>query len=337
MKCLVGMSGGVDSSVTAALMKKKYNSVIGCTFRMIDSENTENSIFDAKKVADLLKIRHIVVDCRENFKNLVMDNFINMYKNGYTPNPCVICNKFVKFQLLNELREQYNVDVLATGHYAILKKINDKIELHQADFLEKDQSYFLYKLNQDILKYLEFPLGSLNKSKTREIARDFGIHVSDKLESQDICFIPNGNYVSFLKKHLSYVKHGEITTEKGEVLGFHKGTINYTVGQRKGLGLSGGPFFVKKIDAKNNRIVVSNIDNLKKDIINLVDVNFINEEYIGECEVKIRSANRKYKAEIIKEKNEFYVQLLEPIFGIAKGQHCVFYNNTKVLGGGIIC
>ena len=180
MRCLVGMSGGVDSSTCAALMKEKYKNVIGFTFKMFESPKTEVFIQDAKKVADLLKIEHVVVDCRKEFQKYVIDDFINTYMNGCTPNPCVMCNKFVKFHWLNKLREEYSADILVTGHYARVIKNGDNIELHQAKNISKDQSYFLYKLNQEILKYIEFPLGNYTKSETRKMAENFGLHVAQK-------------------------------------------------------------------------------------------------------------------------------------------------------------
>lgn len=339
MKCLVGMSGGVDSSTTAVLMKKKYSEVIGCTFRMFDSQNTEDSIACAQKVASDLEIKHVVIDCRADFKKHVMDGFANSYKNGSTPNPCILCNKFVKFRFLEEAAKKYDADVLATGHYArIIKFENGRAELHQAKYLPKDQSYFLYKLSEELLRKTEFPLGDFQKSEVREMAASFGLHVAQKSESQDICFIPGGDYVAFIKNYIGddFSKSGEIIDEDGHVLGLHDGTINYTIGQRKGLHLSGGPFFVKVVQPELNRIVVTDKNGVKSNRIDLEDVNFINEEFLGACEVKIRSANKKFAASVMKDNEKYFVELHEPAYGIAPGQHCVFFVDDQVLGGGRI-
>ncbi len=337
MKCIVGMSGGVDSSVSAALLMKKYEHIIGCTFKMFNSPQVEKSVADARKVADYLHIEHVVIDCIADFQKYVIDNFIDTYKKGCTPNPCIMCNRFVKFHWLNKVRCQYDADMMATGHYANVLSGQDGVELHQAKDLSKDQSYFLYKLHQDVLKYVEFPLGNFTKAKTRELAKDFNIPVAEKPESQDICFIPSQDYISFIKEHNGDVCSGEIISENGVILGHHNGTINYTIGQRKGLGLSGGPFFVKEIRSDKNQIIVSEKEKIKTLFINLQDVNFINQEYLGACEVKIRSANKKIKAEIVKNCDKITVKLQDAEYGIAKGQHCVFYINSRVIGGGIIC
>lgn len=332
------MSGGVDSSACVALLKEKNADVIGCTFKMFDAPSVETSVNDAKKVADFLKIEHIVVDCRKDFKKHVMDCFVDAYKNGCTPNPCVICNKFVKFHQLDQIRQQYFADFMVTGHYAKISKTKDRITLHQARDLSKDQSYFLYRLNQNILKNIEFLLGDFLKSEVRDIAKKFGLPTAEKSESQDVCFIPSNDYISFFKKNLANrVCSGEIVDESGKILGHHNGIINYTIGQRKGLGLSGGPFFVKEIHPDTNTILVTDKIGVKADQINLKDISFINGEYLGECEVKIRSANKKKKAEISKISDKYSVKFHEAEYGAAKGQHCVFYLGDMVLGGGIIC
>jgi tRNA-specific 2-thiouridylase len=338
MRCVVGMSGGVDSSTSAALMKERGFDVVGCTFKMFESEKSAAAINNAKKVADFLKIDHEVVDCVNEFKKSVMDYFVMSYENGYTPNPCVMCNKFVKFKYLDDFRRKCGADILVTGHYAQLKKTSSRVELFQAEELEKDQSYFLYGVNRDILMVTEFPLGGHHKSHTRELARGFGIHVSEQPESQDICFILNGNYIDFVKEHSSKIcVPGDLVDESGNIVGKHSGIINYTIGQRRGLGLSGGPFFVSDLDAKDYRVIVSDKEGVRVEEILLSGVNFLNEEYLGECEVKIRSANKKTMAVIMKTGGDYCVKFLEPEYGIARDQHCVFYVGNMLLGGGVIC
>ena len=337
MKCIVGMSGGVDSSVCVALLKEKYDEILGCTFKMFDSPKVDEAISDAQKVAEYLKIPHVVIDCSEDFKKYVTDYFVEAYQIGSTPNPCVVCNKFVKFHWLEKVRQRYNADKIATGHYAKILKQNDCVELHQAKDLSKDQSYFLYQLSQEVLQHTELPLGNFSKEEIRAIAEKIGIHVAKKSDSQDVCFIPNGNYVEFVKTKIGQPEPGEIVLDSGEVLGNHNGTINFTIGQRKGLGLSGGPFFVKEIKPAEKKVVVSDKDGVKSDCINLATVHFINEPFEGQCEIKIRSSNKKLPAIVSNRANQIMVHLLANEYGAAKGQHCVFYLGSQVLGGGVIC
>jgi tRNA-specific 2-thiouridylase len=331
------MSGGVDSSTSAALMQERGFEVVGCTFKMFESEKSQAAIANARKVADYLKIEHEVVDCREDFKKHVMDYFVESYENGITPNPCIMCNKFVKFKYIDDFRRKHGADLLVTGHYVQLRKTNDRVELFQAAELKKDQSYFLYGVDREIFKVAEFPLGGHPKSRTRELARQFGIHVADQSESQDICFLLDNDYVSFIKKCSEKTYDGgDIVDQSGNIMGKHSGTINYTIGQRKGLGLSGGPFFVSSIDAAQNKIFVSNKEGVRVEALFLKDVKFINEEYLGACEIKIRSISPKNPAEILKTDDGYCVKLERPEYGVAPGQHCVFYNGSVLLGGGLL-
>ncbi len=341
MKCIVGLSGGVDSSTSAYLMKKKGYDVIGCTLKLFNNEKAETSIRDAKSVADFLNIPIKVVDCTEDFIKYVINYFIDYYKSGKTPSPCIMCNEFIKFKYLNALREEQKADLLVTGHYAKLKKYDNRTELHQGKDNKRDQSYFLYTVNGNILAYAEFPLGNYSKSDTRAIAKEVGIQVAAKPDSQDICFIQNNDYISFIKRKLEGTfafKPGNIVDMNGKILGQHNGIINYTIGQRRGLGLSGGPFFVYKIDAKQNEIIVSDKEGIKVKKIALNNTKFINEPFEGECRVKIRSNGEKIKAHLQYDTINvcWFVEFLESEYGAAQGQHCVFFKDDQILGGGEI-
>lgn len=341
MKCIVGLSGGVDSSTAAFLMKKRGYEVIGCTLKLFNNEKAEASVRDAQSVADFLKIPLEVVDCAEDFSEYVIDYFVDYYKSGKTPSPCIICNEFVKFKYLNALREKEKADLLVTGHYAKLEKRNNRTELHQGKDKQRDQSYFLYAVDGDVLAHTEFPLGDYSKSDTRTLAKEAGVRVAEKPDSQDICFIQNNDYISFIKQKLRGIfafESGNIVDMGGKVLGQHNGIINYTIGQRRGLGLSGGPFFVYKIDVEKNEIVVSNKEEVKVKRISLNNTKFINEPFEGKCRVKIRSSGEKIKACLAHDSanDGWCVTLLEPEYGAAQGQHCVFFKDDQILGGGEI-
>ena len=337
MKCVVGLSGGVDSSTTAFLLKKRGCEVIGCTFKMFETESSARAIADAKKVANFLEIPHEVIDCVADFRHFVIDNFVSSYEGGCTPNPCVLCNRYVKFKYLDAFREKHNADLLATGHYARLIRKNGETQLHQATDLTRDQSYFLYRVPQEILARMVFPLGEFTKTHVREIAKEIGLCTAEKADSQDVCFINTDTYVDFVKQHsAATVQSGDIVDTNGKVLGRHNGTINYTIGQRKGLGLAGGPYFVCRIDPERNLVVVSDKAGVKRDTIMLSSVVFVNDEVLGDCKVKIRSSNKKTPAQICKNEDGYFVQLSQPEYGVAKGQHCVFFRDDRVLGGGVI-
>ncbi|GHU14366.1 tRNA-specific 2-thiouridylase MnmA [Alphaproteobacteria bacterium] len=382
IRCVVGMSGGVDSAVSTFLVRERGYDVIGCTFRMFDSPGSQKAIADAKQIADFLGVKHEVVECASDFKKHVMDYFVDSYENGLTPNPCIMCNKFLKFHYLDEVRRKYDADFLVTGHYARIKRDESdpfsNVELHRAIDRSRDQSYFLYAVDPEILAHAIFPLGEYKKPFVREIAAQNSIHVAQKSDSQDICFIPDRDYVSFVKRYqrdggcttgifsssetastskigLAYVsegseaengssfklvgfENGNIVDRDGKVLGKHKGIVNYTIGQRKGLGLSGGPFFVCAIDASRNEVVVSSKENILEDIVHLKDVKFLNGEFLGECQAQVRLCSTRASACVCKDSDgNYFVKLYSPEYGIAKGQHCVFFDDTRVIGGGAIC
>jgi len=351
---VVAMSGGVDSSTVAAMMKNEGYNVIGITLKLYnDTKETSQSkqccagqdIMDAKRVADKLKIKHKILYYQTKFKEGVIDNFIDSYLNGETPIPCVQCNQTVKFTDLFEEAKKLKADALVTGHYVKSITEGDNTEMYRGIDTNRDQSYFLFNTTKDQLNFLRFPLGNLLKDETREIARKLDLNVADKPDSQDICFVPNGDYASVIEKFRpNSFRKGNIKNMKGEVIGVHDGIINYTIGQRKGIGISDEkPLYVVKIIADKNEIIVGAKKHLVKTQINLKDLNIITNDkndFEKELFVKVRSTGKLIKAKIDINKNSANVNLLEEEYGIAPGQACVFYSKDnrgyKVLGGGWI-
>ena len=351
---VVAMSGGVDSSTVAAMMKKEGYKVIGITLKLYnDTKQTAQSkqccagqdIMDAKRVADKLKIEHKILYYQDKFKEGVIDNFIDSYLNGETPIPCVQCNQTVKFTDLFQEAKNLKADVLVTGHYVKSITDGDSTEMYRGVDLNRDQSYFLFNTTKEQLNFLRFPLGNLLKNETRNIARELDLNVADKPDSQDICFVPNGDYASVIEKFRpNSFKKGNIKNIEGKVVGVHDGIINYTIGQRKGIKISNkNPLYVIKIIANKNEIIVGSKEHLVKKKINLKDLNIITNDkndFKKDLFVKVRSTGKLIKAKIsIKEKSA-NIDLLEEEHGIAPGQACVFYskndNGHKVLGGGWI-
>ena len=351
---VVAMSGGVDSSTVAGIMKNEGYKVIGITLKLYDdSKITSQSrqccagqdIIDAKRVADKLGIEHKILYYQNKFKDGVIDNFINSYLNGETPIPCVQCNQTVKFKDLFNESKKLNADALVTGHYVKSITHDDVTEMYRGADLNRDQSYFLFNTTKEQLDYLRFPLGSLQKAETRKIAKNLDLNVADKPDSQDICFVPNGDYASVIEKFRpnSFAK-GNIKDIQGNVIGIHDGIINYTIGQRKGIKIADkDPLYVIKIDSTKNEIIVGNKKHLIKTEINLKDINIITnnkKDFQNELFVKVRSTGKLIKAKIKINESKASVKLLEDEYGISPGQACVFYakdnNGHKVLGGGWI-
>jgi len=351
---VVAMSGGVDSSTVAAIMKKEGYKVIGITLKLYnDTKEIAQSkqccagqdIMDAKRVADKLKIEHKILYYQNKFKEGVIDNFIDSYLNGETPIPCVQCNQTVKFTDLFEEAKNLKADALVTGHY--VKSITEKnnTEMYRGIDLNRDQSYFLFNTTKEQLNFLRFPLGDLLKDETRDIARKLDLNVADKPDSQDICFVPNGDYASVIEKFRpNSFNKGNIKDMDGRVIGVHNGIINYTIGQRKGIKISDkDPLYVIKIVADRNEIIVGGKQHLIKTKIDLKNLNIITKDkkdFEEDLYVKVRSTGRLIKAKIEINNTLAKVDLLEEEQGIAPGQACVFYlkNNQgyKVLGGGWI-
>jgi tRNA-specific 2-thiouridylase len=345
------MSGGVDSSVVAAMLHKAGHNVIGITLQLYDYGMVlqkkgaccaGQDIYDAKMVADKLGFPHYIFDYENKFKEEVINDFADSYIRGETPLPCVRCNQSVKFKDLLKAAKELNADALATGHYVQKIKNNDINELHQGKDIGKDQSYFLFSTTQEQLDYLMFPLGGYDKPQTRKLAQEFGLEVADKPDSQDICFVPNGNYRDVINKiRPNANKPGRFLHVDGFDLGEHKGIINYTVGQRKGLGIAyGKPIYVIKIDPVTNAVYVGPEAALIKTQFSLKDVNWLAGDIVPnelEVLVKIRSTTSGVRARINSEgNNKINVVLLGEEKAITPGQACVFYDGTRVLGGGWI-
>lgn len=358
-RVVVAMSGGVDSSVVAGLLARQGYDVVGVTLQLYDhGEATHRKgaccagqdIHDARRVAAALGIPHYVLDYEERFKQAVMQPFANAYRQGETPVPCIACNQSVKFVDLMEVAQDLGADVLATGHYVQSRLVDGHRQLFRPVDDSRDQTYFLFATTQAQLDFLRFPLGGMTKPAVRELAREFGLEIADKHDSQDICFVPQGKYADVIRKmHPEAHAGGEIVHLDGRVLGRHEGIVNFTVGQRKGIGVAAGePLYVVKLEHQTGRVVVGPREALMTRTLRLRDVNWLGERALASLasgngypvEVKVRSTRPPQSGVVHLEGGEVFVTLLGGEYGISPGQACVFYaddsQTSRVLGGGFI-
>jgi tRNA-specific 2-thiouridylase len=352
-RVVVAMSGGVDSSVVAALMKQEGYDVTGITLKLYDDTKQSKEgrqccagqdILDAKRVSENININHKILFYQKKFKTEVIDSFIDSYAAGETPIPCVQCNQTVKFRDLFKYAKELKADALVTGHYVTRIQANGHANMYRAKDQNRDQSYFLFSTTQEQLDYLRFPLGEIDKSETRLIAEKLKLNVATKPDSQDICFVPNRDYASVIKKFRpESFKSGKILDIDGREIGEHEGIINYTIGQRKGIKIaSNNPLYVVNIDADKNTIIVGNKECLEVKQIRLRDLNILGskKEFNEIINIKVRSTGRLLKAKINFLDNSADVEILDKEEGISPGQACVFYSKDdlgdKLLGGGWI-
>ncbi len=339
-KAIIAMSGGVDSSVAAFLTKKMGYDLMGVTLSLTDE--AEGDACDAKSVAERLGFAHEVLNLKREFEKQVIDRFIDAYEHSKTPNPCIDCNRFIKFGRLIDYAKDNGFSCVATGHYVQIENINGRYILKKGVDVTKDQSYVLYSLTQEQLKHSLFPLGGLSKNEVREIALDNGFTNAKKRESQDICFVPDGDYAGFIEKHLGKAyPEGDFTDLDGNVLGTHKGLIRYTIGQRKGLGLAlPKAMYVCRLCPETNCVMLGDNEDLFSKTLDAYDINLITTDRIENSlrvEAKVRYSQKAQKATVWQTgENSMHIEFDEPQRAITSGQAVVLYDSDTVIGGGTI-
>lgn len=351
-KVMIGMSGGVDSSVAAFLLQKESLEVIGATMKLYNNEDIDfvsektccslDDVLDAKSVCARLGIRHYTLNMTDDFKKEVIERFISAYQNGFTPNPCIDCNRYMKFSKMLHKAQELDIDYVATGHYARIEKQGDRYILKKAVDLSKDQSYVLYSLTQEQLKVTKFPLGNYTKQQVREIAEENGFVNARKHESQDICFVPDGDYSKFIEYYTGKTYPcGDFVDMNGKRLGEHKGIIRYTIGQRRGLGLAlPASMYVVEKDVDNNKVILGFNDDLFKKEVNVKNISFTACDGLDKPErlcAKIRYNQKEQPATVTQtDENHFTIVFDEPQRAVTKGQAAVLYDGDTVVGGGTI-
>ena len=355
-KILLAMSGGTDSSVAAILLQKQDFIIEGMTFRSYDAISkacmeketgccSVDSIFEAKRLAEDLGFEHSILDIRDIFETTVINNFIDQYLAGLTPNPCVVCNRTIKWGKMIDEADRLNCDFLATGHYAQIVHENDRYFLRKGADQTKDQSYFLWTLSQDNLARTLFPLGHLTKPEVREIARQNNYEkIATKRESQEICFVPSDDYREFLRERIPDIDEnigkGNFINIKGEIIGEHKGYPFYTIGQRKGLNIAMGyPVYVLNINAKTNTITLGEREDLLSKVVWINDINLMKYEVIPtdiKIVCKIRYNNKGEECSLEQFEDKIKITFNNPVSAITPGQSAVLYEGDDVIGGGII-
>ncbi|MCT4597200.1 MAG: tRNA 2-thiouridine(34) synthase MnmA [Vallitalea sp.] len=353
-KVVVGMSGGVDSSVAAYLLKEQGYDVIGVTMQIWQDEEIDvqeesggccglSAVDDARRVANSLEIPYYVMNFKGEFKDNVIDYFVDEYQKGNTPNPCIACNRYVKWESLLDRSLQIGAKYIATGHYArVIQLPNGRYTLKKAVGIRKDQTYALYNLTQNQLEHTLMPVGEYDKEEVRKIAEKVNVRIANKPDSQEICFVPDNNYASFIEEYTNNkIPSGNFVDLDGNILGKHKGIINYTVGQRKGLGLSlGKPAFVIEIRPDTNEVVIGDNDDVFNDTLYANELNFMSIEKLEgelELEAKIRYSHKPAKCKIkMIDENTLKCVFEQPQRAITPGQAVVFYEGDILVGGGSI-
>ena len=344
----VAMSGGVDSSLAAYSLLRKGYSVSGITmiFRILFPDGKsfqigEQSAEDASKICAQLGIRHQIVDYTESFNEFVIGDFTRNYLEGRTPNPCVVCNKKVKFGELADQAFLNGSDFFATGHYSSIVNINEQYFIKRNPVDPKDQTYFLYKIRKEILPKIIFPLSGMQKSAVRDEAEKANLITASKKDSQDICFLPDGDYRNFISKYISNtdicVSSGNFVDNEGKILGKHNGIFNYTIGQRRGLGVAySHPLYVSGFNIEKNEVILSKKDELFSKSLTASDINLFTDLDSGEYQLKTRYAQRDKKCTVKVTSNGLLLEFMEPIDAVTKGQSAVLYRDDLLIGGGII-